>query len=762
MPLPRSKPARPGPQTRTLGLETLEDRSLPSAGFSPSAVDHILVRFNQDDHAPVALAGTTLGRRIDDNGLYQVNLDRGTTADRALAEYRHDAHAHGAEIDQTLRVGRIPGNSRFDELWAMRNAGQDGGTPGADIHATQAWDVTTGSARTVVAVMDTGIDYDHPDLYQNVWLNQAEIPLSRLRHLVDYYHDGFISWRDLNDPRNQGVGKITDVNHDGRIDAADVLAPMVRDRYGRDTGYGGWAFPGNTRDGDTAHPNDFVGWNFVNNTNRPFDDNGHGTHVAGTIGATGAAGGVIGIDWRVQIMACKFLGAEGTGGLGNFVAALDYAIAHGARLSNNSWAASASSQILTDAVARARARGHLLIAAAGNDAANDDVNPSYPAGLPFDNVVAVAASDRHDRLASFSNYGVNRVDLAAPGVDILSTTPNNTYAYYSGTSMATPQVTGVAALVWGQHPSWSYQQVVAQVLRSVDRVAALQGKVRTGGRLDAARAVGTSPTPAPRPTPGTTSGRGVIPRVVASAASSPYADSLGSVRLTFNEPINVRTLGTADVGVIGPGGRALSVLAVRQVPNSGGRQFDVLFPTQTAPGYYYLRVGPEVRDAAGHRMQVYQATFLLAARPTFASRSPVAIRPGRVVSSLAVGPNLVVGDVAVKVTIRNAADRDLTLYLQAPDGTLVMLSNRLGGSGHEYRDTRFEDRAALSIRQGWAPFAGSFRPEGSLRSLAGRHAHGTWRLLVDDHGREGGVLVGWSLTITPEQGPSRIASRAEA
>jgi subtilisin family serine protease len=383
-----------------------------------------------------------------------------------------------------------PNDPSFGSQWDLQNLGQNGGIAGADIRAPQAWAVTTGHNRVTVAVIDTGIDYDHPDLYQNVWINQAEIPLSRLRNLTDVDHDGLITFRDLNDPRNQGVGKITDVNHDGRIDAADILAPMVLDSHGNDTGQGGWAH-GSTQDGDTAHPDDLIGWNFVNNTNNPFDDNGHGTHVSGTIGAVGGNGvGVTGIDWNVRIMALKFLDAGGTGSDGAAVDALSYAVRHGAAISNNSWGGGGNDPALANAIATAQRAGLIFVTAAGNAGSDIDVNPSYPASYNLDNIVSVAATDNRDQLAYFSNYGSGTVDLAAPGVNILSTTPNGTYSYYSGTSMATPHVTGVLALVWDLHPGWTYRQVINQVLNTTDPLPSLQGRTVTGGRLNAAAAVG--------------------------------------------------------------------------------------------------------------------------------------------------------------------------------------------------------------------------------------------------------------------------------
>lgn len=292
---------------RTLGLETLEDRSLLSSTPVGPALDlsslqlsqehdskHILVQFRSENLAsgtPTAsLAGTTVEQALDlVPGLWQVALDSDVSVEAALKAYRDDSRVAYAEPDYLLSTKWIPNDSQFGTQWDLRNTGQSGGTYGADINAASAWDVNRGSTKVVVAIMDSGIDYTHPDLYRNIWLNQKEIPLSRSANLLDIDGDRLITFRDLNDSRNQGKGKITDLNGDRVIDARDILAPMNKDYRGYDLGTGGWA-DGISQDGDTAHIDDLVGWNFTNNTNKPLDDYGHGTHVAGTIGADGNNG----------------------------------------------------------------------------------------------------------------------------------------------------------------------------------------------------------------------------------------------------------------------------------------------------------------------------------------------------------------------------------------------------------------------------------------------------------------------------------------
>jgi subtilisin family serine protease len=629
-------------------LEPLEERNLLAA---PYRLTDVLVQL-----APTAavttgqamLPGVVLGRALDGPaGLYEADLSGVGVAD-ALAALAADPFVLQAGPDLALGASSVPNDPLFGSQWGLSNTGQNGGTAGIDIGAPAAWAATAGSYKTVVAVMDTGIDYDHPDLYRNVWLNQAEIPKSRLKNLVDVDHDGYISFADLNNPINQGVGKITDVNGDGRIDAADILAPMVLNAQGQDTGRGGWAYAGNTQDGDTAHPNDFVGWNFVTNTNRPFDDNGHGTQVAGIIGATGNNGvGVAGVDWRVSLMACKFMAADGQGYISDFIAALGYAARHGAKVANNSWAGAAYSAALSAAIDQARQAGVVFVAAAGNYGRDTDTAPTYPADFNLANVVSVAAIDRNGRLASFSDYGSHSVDVGAPGVDVLTPLAGGGYGLISGTSAAAPFVSGVAALVLSEHPTWTYLQVIDQILHTARPTAALSGKTVTGGRVDATAAVGaTGTTATPPPPPVSTGGKSV-----------------------------------------------------------------------------------------------------------WTASTPVAITGGaRAVSALTIGQDVKIGQVEVKVNLTYPADGDLFIYLVAPNGTTVLLSDRRGGTGANFAGTLFDAAARTPIAQGKAPFAGVYRPEGLLGNFVGLMTKGTWKLVVVDRGTgRVGRITGWSLIVTPSR-----------
>ena len=390
----------------------------------------------------------------------------------------------------------VPNDPLFSDQWALDNTGQTGGTPDADIDAPAAWSITTGSPSTVVAVLDTGIDYTHEDLYLNIWLNQGEIPSSLGSSLSDTDADGLITYRDLNDLANASY--VSDLNATGYIDAGDLINDPT------------WADGADT-DGN-GYVDDISGYDFIANVADPMDDNGHGTIVAGILGAMGDnATGVAGVVWNTQLMPLRFHDGYGNGSINGGAEAINYAVANGASVSNNSWGApgwpsdAGYSEIVRTAIANAAAVGHIVVAAAGNGGTdwigdNND-NPDdavYPASYDLDNIVAVAATEKDDHLALFSNYGAATVDVGAPGVNIWSTVPTTSgmfadpSGYWLGrtaTSWATPHVTGVVALVQSQHPEWTYSQVIDKILATVDPSPSLQGKTVSGGRVNAAAAV---------------------------------------------------------------------------------------------------------------------------------------------------------------------------------------------------------------------------------------------------------------------------------
>ena len=356
--------------------------------------------------------------------------------ERLMRALEQDYRVEYVELNYLLFTEVLPGDPQTSQLWGLHNTGLTGGTVDADIDAPEAWDTTTGSLDVGVAVIDTGVDYTHEDLYLNVWLNQGEIPPGL--GVTDTDGDGQVTFYDLNDPAN--ASHVSDLNGTGYIDAGDLLADPA------------WA-NGVDEDGN-SRIDDLVGWDFYNNDNDPYDDHSHGTHVSGTIGAVGDNGvGVVGVNWNVQIMGLKFLSAGGSGSAADAILAVQYTTDlrnNGVNivLTSNSWGGGGFSTALYDVIAASGAAGLLFVAAAGNSGLDSDVLPHYPSSYDLASVISVAATDYGDNRASFSNYGAVSVDLGAPGVGTLSTTPGNTYSTYSGTSMATPHVSGVAALAW--------------------------------------------------------------------------------------------------------------------------------------------------------------------------------------------------------------------------------------------------------------------------------------------------------------------------
>ncbi len=328
------------------------------------------------------------------------------------------------EQNQKYYADVIPNDPQWSSLWGMQR-----------IQADSAWDITTGSNEVLVAVIDEGIDVNHPDLAANIWVNPGEI-----------------AGNGIDD---DGNGYVDDIN----------------------------------------------GWNFVDDNGQVYGGNPnqdtHGTHVAGTIGAVGNNGvGVVGVNWNVKMMSLKFLGSQG-GSTADGISAIQYATMMGADIISASWGGGGYSQAMKDAI---DAFPGLFVAAAGNDGVDNDASPHYPSSYSSANLIAVASSTSTDSMSSFSNYGATSVDIAAPGSSILSTYPGNNYNTISGTSMATPHVSGAAALLLANDPTLTATQLKQKLMDYSDPVPAFSGKVVSGGILNVYRALTGAAPPPPPPT----------------------------------------------------------------------------------------------------------------------------------------------------------------------------------------------------------------------------------------------------------------------
>ncbi len=337
-----------------------------------------------------------------------------------------------AEPDYKVRaIAVTPNDPNFSDLWGLNNTGQQfGSTPDADIDAPEAWATRTDASQVIVAVVDTGVDYTHQDLSANMWKNPKEIP-----------------------------GNGIDDDNNGWID----------DIYGIDT---------------------------CNDDADPADDHFHGTHVSGTIGAKGNNGiGVTGVAWKAKIMALKFLCGDGFGFTSDAIDAINYALVaksnnnYSRMILSNSWGGGGYSQALFDTISIAKGLGVLFVAAAGNDLLDTDNSISYPAGYNVDNIISVGASDANDDKAWFSNYGCSSVDVFAPGETILSTMPGDDYGTLSGTSMATPHITGIAAMVWANSPGKNWRSIKSAVMNSVDQPASMSRLSVSQGRANLNKAL---------------------------------------------------------------------------------------------------------------------------------------------------------------------------------------------------------------------------------------------------------------------------------
>ncbi|MDQ3490285.1 MAG: S8 family serine peptidase [Acidobacteriota bacterium] len=432
--------------SRTLQKPHAQKRSLSESE------PEVLVRFRPGVKlAEIKKLASRFNDRIEDeiesvNGLVAIDDLDNANAEEVAAQYRQMSEvvlyaepSFEIRLDDPLLTpsnhdfghretgDKLPDDPLFAQQWALNNLGQDGGKAKADIDALKAWLTSQGSPDVVVAVLDSGVDYTHRDLVANMWFRPDNVP------------------------------QYTD----------DELGIF----------------------------NDLQGYN-AENASDPMDENGHGTHCAGIIGAEGNnTEGITGINWNVEIMPLKFLGRGGFGTTKNAIEAINYAIDRkqkgvNVRVINASWGSTSYSKALEDAIRSAGEQGILFVAAAGNATTNNDKRPHYPSNYNLPNVISVAALDRSDSLASFSNFGAKTVHIAAPGRDILSTWLGDAYRDASGTSMAAPHVAGVAALILANEPGLTVEKLRERLLKSVDKIDSLAGKVENGGRLNAAKALG--------------------------------------------------------------------------------------------------------------------------------------------------------------------------------------------------------------------------------------------------------------------------------
>jgi outer membrane protein assembly factor BamB/subtilisin family serine protease len=396
-------------------------------------------------------------------GIRVLKLAAGDTVPAAIKRLMATGRYEYVEPVYFRHILNTPNDPDFNVQWGLNNNGSNAGIAGADIHAVAGWDTLTSAPNVVVGMLDSGALTTHVDLIPNLWVNP---------------HPG------------------------STISLADGSSPVT----------------------ETDSLN---GLNGVDKTGIPTDDVGHGTFTSGVVGAAGNnAVGVCGVAWKVQLMELKFLASDGSGTTADELPCIDYAIKNGVKVINASFGSSGGSQAEADAIQAAGQAGIVFVVAAGNSTENIDISPQFPADYPLDNIVAVGATDSRDLPASFSNYGSGSVEIFAPGENIYSTSNAGTtsYGYESGTSLATPFVTGAVALLMAKYPTDTYRETINRVLNSADRLASLAGKAQTGGRLNLATALTTAAGTPPNATfAGRVNLAGLDPYTRSNNADSPAA-----------------------------------------------------------------------------------------------------------------------------------------------------------------------------------------------------------------------------------------------
>ncbi|MBB1420604.1 S8 family serine peptidase [Pseudoalteromonas sp. SG43-7] len=576
----------------------------------------------------------------------------GMSTKQAIKLLQTHAAVEYVEPDYRVSIATAPNDPDFSKLWGLHNEGQSGGTADADIDALEAWSITTGGKDVVVGVIDTGVDHSHSDLTANMWINPNEIA-----------GDGI---------DNDGNGYIDDVH----------------------------------------------GINAITNVGDPMDDQGHGTHVSGTIGAAGNNNnGVVGVNHEAAIVGCKFLDASGSGSTSDAIKCIDYMVSLknagvNVRVLNNSWGGGGFSQALADAITASEQADILFVAAAGNDAVDNDQNPHYPSNYEHESVLSVASTDRNDNMSDFSQWGLTSVDLGAPGSAILSTVPGNGYATYSGTSMATPHVAGVAALVLSLNPDLSTSELKQLLMDSGDDNAQLAGKTVSGKRLNANQALEQAD-----PTPSFKLSVTPTAQQITAGETATYTFEIGSI---------AQWQGVVDLELIGDlAGASLSA-------NTATPGDVVILSVPTQESTQWGRYDFSVNASSGELAK--QKSVSLLVDPvglndfTYTNDTAVAIPDNNVDgvdSVITVNDPLTVFATQASIDISHTYIGDLIVTLTSPSGTSSTLHSQSGGSADD-------------IVQSY-----------SLADFNGEVATGDWVLHIEDtYAADTGTLNNWSLTFS--------------
>ncbi|MDY6976526.1 MAG: S8 family serine peptidase [Pseudomonadota bacterium] len=677
----KTTPFKTGLSALSLALLPLMASSHAHAAKAEIFDDSVIVVYKENvSKAEKMRARSSVGARISDanrdevddrfanllNGRIAKLQLRGKSVKDAIETLKKNPAVKIAEPNFLYRKALVPNDPSYGDLWGLDNTGQAGGSADVDIDAPEAWDITTGDSDVVIGVIDTGVDYNHEDLADNAWVNPGEI-----------------------------AGNGIDDDGNGYID----------DVYGID------AFNG---DSD------------------PMDDDSHGTHVAGTIGAVGGNGiGVVGVNHDVSIAACKFLGPDG-GSTAGAIECIDYFTdlkenrGINIKATNNSWGGGGYSEALETAIEVAGQAGILFVAAAGNSGSDNDNVDNYPSNYvtTTNSLLAVASHTRTDGDSGYS-YGLETVDIAAPGTAILSTIPGDGYAAYSGTSMATPHVAGAAALVWSLNPELTPSEMKELLMTTGETSLWADGRTVSGNRLNVLNALEEAD-----PTPGFK--LGITPGSAEIEAGEAYTFTIevGSIA-GYEEEVQLSLAQESDIAYLSastamPGDTVTLTVETSEETPWGAYSFTV------------NGVSGDIEKSKSVSLYVYPQglnEFPYAYSGDAVPTLPNEEDPGDVGVDLVINvpDDLTVFGMQASVDITHTYSGDLVLSLTSPQGTTTVLRQNQGGGTDDIVESYNTD------------------------AFNGEVATGDWTLnVLDTFNGDNGTVNTWSLVVTGigEVGPT--------